>query len=167
MPGRLRSPPTRWSAWWRAGDIPEHRPVRRGDLLPTGDVGHEHAGADHVLEPPAERLERRADDLERAAGLLGDRRRVRPVGVDPDRAADGDHVPGAHGARVAEDRLPPGARAGRAAPAPLAHGDADVAHGSATMQMPHACGAPPMLWLSATVGFPFTCRFSAFPWSCL
>ena len=46
-------------------------------------------------------------------------------------------------------------------------GDADVAHGSATMQMPHAWGAPPMLWLSATVGFPFTWRFSAFPWSCL
>src|SRR5207248_7750356 len=40
------------------------------------------------------------------------------------------------------------------------------AHGSATMQTPHACGAPPMLWLSATVGF-FTCRFSAFPCSCL
>ena len=46
-------------------------------------------------------------------------------------------------------------------------GDADVAHGSATMQMPHAWGAPPMLWLSATVGFPFTWRLSAFPWSCL
>src|SRR5206468_2268750 len=148
-------------------NLPEHRAMRRRDLLPPGDVGHEHARADHVLEPPAERPERRADDLERACRLLGDGRRVRAVGVDADRAGDRDHVPAADGAGVADDRLPPGPRAGAAPAVALAHGDAHVAHGSATMQMPHACGAPPMLWLSATVGFPFTCRFSAFPWSCL
>src|SRR5688572_23085712 len=44
--------------------------------------------------------------------------------------------------------------------------DATRRYGIATMHTPHACGAPPMLWLSATVGF-FTWRFSAFPWSCL
>src|SRR5438876_978783 len=125
-------------------NLPEHRAMRRRDLLPPGDVGHEHARADHLLEPPAERLERRPDDLERSPGLLGDGRCVRPVGVDADRAGDGDQVPGAHGARVADDRLPPGARAGTLPAVPLAHRDADVAPGSATLQMPpgwYACRA--------------------------
>src|SRR5207245_6693685 len=43
---------------------------------------------------------------------------------------------------------------------------AQAHYGVATMHTPHACGAPPMLWLSATVAF-FTWRRSALPWSCL
>src|SRR5262249_30984743 len=76
--------------------------------------------------------------------------------VEPGRRPERQDVGDAQDDRERDDAGEPGRRR-----APRAR-----AYGVATMQMPHACGAPPMLWLSATVGF-FTWRFSALPWSCL
>jgi hypothetical protein len=110
-------------------DVFENLAVDAGDGFPLADVDDEHAGTDDVFEPAVEGFDRRADDGQRARGLSGDVGRVGAVGVDADRAGDGDGVAAADGAAVAHERLPFRAAGGTSPAGAIVDGDLDVGHG--------------------------------------
>ncbi len=89
---------------------PKRSPCARPYLLGPSDVGHEHAGPDHIVQTPAYLIEGPFDDPQRLEGL--------PVRVSlPQDASVGsegrgsrdEHLPpDADRSRVAEPRLPRG-----------------------------------------------------------
>src|SRR5262249_17240461 len=91
-------------------DATEDFAMGAADGLPVArDVKHVDAGAHDVLQPGAGALQRRLEVLERAHSLRAHVADADDLAVGPGRggARDVDHVAGAHGARVADDWLPP------------------------------------------------------------
>lgn len=109
-------------------DFAEDAAVNAGHFFPFAHVDDVHPRANNMLQLAAKGFDGGADDGERAGRLVADAFRVAAIGIDADRAGNGDRVAAADRAAVAHDGFPLRAARSALTAGTILDGDVDIGH---------------------------------------